>query len=98
MRKINPLKINQVRLQDSFWSQRVQLLRETILPYQWKALNDQIDGVKKSGSIHNFKIAAGEKEGSYHGFVFQDSDLYKWLEAVGLIRMNGLLIPQACTC
>lgn len=33
-------------------------------------------------AIKNFKIAAGEAEGEYHGFVFQDSDVAKWLEAV----------------
>ena len=60
--------------------------RETVtregLPYQWKALNDQIPGAEISGSMRNFRIAAGRETGGHTGFVFQDSDAYKWLEAV----------------
>ena len=36
-----------------------------------------------SHAIENFKIAAGLSEGEFVGMVFQDSDLAKWLEAVG---------------
>ena len=32
--------------------------------------------------LRNYRIAAGEIEGTYYGRVFQDSDLAKWLEAV----------------
>ena len=35
-----------------------------------------------SHCIENFKVAAGLSDGTFHGFVFQDSDLAKWLEAV----------------
>lgn len=52
-----------------------------MIPYQWKALNDEIPGAPKSHSIENFKIAAGLAEGEFHGMPFQDSDLAKWIEA-----------------
>ncbi|SFE23521.1 Beta-L-arabinofuranosidase, GH127 [Paenibacillus algorifonticola] len=32
--------------------------------------------------IRNFRIAAGLEESEFGGWIFQDSDLYKWLEAV----------------
>src|SRR5690606_20601606 len=48
---------------------------------QWKALNDQIPGAEPSHAVENFRIAAGEVQGAFHGMVFQDSDVAKWLEA-----------------
>lgn len=54
------------------------LVKNIIIPYQWKILND----AKQSHCIQNFKIAAGEIDGEFRGAVFQDSDLAKWLEAV----------------
>src|SRR5699024_5707282 len=58
-----------------------ELARTRILPYQWEALNDRVEGAEPSHCIHNFRIAAGLETGSFEGFVFQDSDLAKWLEA-----------------
>lgn len=37
---------------------------------------------KKSNAIANFSIAADQQEGGHYGYVFQDTDVYKWLEAV----------------
>lgn len=73
------MKIN---INDSFWNERIRTVQEVMLPFQWGVLNDQEEDAPKSGVIMNFKIAAGEAEGEFHGMVFQDSDLYKWLEAV----------------
>ncbi len=36
----------------------------------------------KAGNFDNLRIAAGSFQGIYRGYVFQDSDIYKWLEAV----------------
>lgn len=80
--RIDPPKVQDVQVQDVFWGQYQKLVRESVIPYQWKALNDQIPGAAKSGCINNFEVAAGRKEGSFYGFCFQDSDLAKWLEAV----------------
>ena len=54
-----------------------------LLEYQWRMLNDQVEGAEHSHCIDNFRIAAGEKRGDYYGWVFQDSDFGKWLEALG---------------
>ena len=81
-----PLK--NVRIEDLFWSKYAQLVRDVVIPYQWDALNDRIDGAEPSYAIRNFRIAAGKEEGDFGGFVFQDSDLAKWLEAVGYSLMN----------
>lgn len=77
-----PLSIKKVRIEDSFWSKYVRLIRERVIPYQWEALNDRIPDAAPSHCIKNFRIAAGLEEGEFQGMVFQDSDLAKWLEAV----------------
>ncbi len=75
-----PLK--DVKVRDEFWSKYEDLAKNVIIPYQWEALNDRVEGVEPSHAIENFKIAAGEAEGEFRGFVFQDSDVAKWIEAV----------------
>lgn len=88
------------KITDSFWRRYRELVRTEMIPYQWAVLNDQADIViekernddfipnEKSHAIENFKIAAGRTEGSHYGWVFQDSDVYKWLEAVAYSLMD----------
>ncbi|WAH39803.1 glycoside hydrolase family 127 protein [Alicyclobacillus fastidiosus] len=84
MDKLKAMGDANVTLQDSsFWSERVQLVRETVLPYQWRILNDTEPDAPPSFTIRNLRIAAKEIDGEFNGMVFQDSDLAKWLEAVG---------------
>lgn len=75
------LKLTQVTIQDSFWSYYRDLVKNVVIPWQEKILNDQIPNVEKSHAIENFRIAAKRSEGEFYGMVFQDSDLAKWLEA-----------------
>ena len=75
-----PLK--NVKVNDSFWSKYEDIAKNVMIPYQWEALNDRVPDTEPSHAIKNFKIAAGEMEGEFHGFVFQDSDVAKWIEAV----------------
>lgn len=75
-----PLK--NIKITDKLWNYYMKLTKDVVIPYQWEALNDRIEGAAPSGCINNFKIAAGEKEGEFVGMVFQDSDVGKWLEAV----------------
>jgi len=72
-----------VRIRDDFWDHYSELVRKTVIPYQWEALNDRVEGAEPSYAIRNFRIAAGLEQGEFGGMVFQDSDLAKWLEAVG---------------
>ena len=71
-----------VKIRDRFWNLYVKNVSSKMIPYQWRVLNDIEKGTEKSGCIRNFRIAAGEESGEFHGFVFQDTDLAKWLEAV----------------
>lgn len=77
-----------VTIRDSFLDGRVGLVKDVVIPYQWEILNDRIKDAEPSHAIDNFRIAAGLKKGSFYGQIFQDSDLYKWLEAVGNILLT----------
>ncbi len=74
-----PLKC--VRLTDGIPQRMQKLVKEKVLSYQWEALHDRVKDAAKSHCIENFRIAAGLSTGEHYGMVFQDSDLYKWLEA-----------------
>lgn len=108
----NPIPLRNIRITDDFWKKEMELVREEIIPYQWRALNDQVEGAEPSFCMRNFKVAGKQneqrrKEGEsyqeaeytfrgfqslpedmehledkFYGFVFQDSDFYKWVEAV----------------
>ena len=79
----NNIKFNDVNITDKFFGYYQDLIINEVIPYQWKVINDELEGVEKSSAIKNFQIAAKEKEGNFYGYVFQDTDVYKWLEAVG---------------
>ena len=78
MKEIN---IKDISLNDPFWSPRQKLITDITIPYMEKILRDEIEGAEKSHAIRNFRIAAGLEDGEFYGMVFQDSDVYKWLEA-----------------
>ncbi|ADH61394.1 protein of unknown function DUF1680 [Thermoanaerobacter mathranii subsp. mathranii str. A3] len=80
--QLQPIPLKQVKISGGFWSKYAKLIKEVTIPYQWEVLNDRVPGVPLSHAIKNFRIAAGEMEGEFAGMVFQDSDVYKWLEAV----------------
>ena len=79
------ISLNQICVTDRFWNKYVHLVKDVIIPYQWDILNDRLENVETSHCIENFRIAAGEKEGEFQGAVFQDTDVAKWLEAVGFV-------------
>ena len=76
------IPLSQIKIKDSFWRPYMDLVKKEVIPYQWKALNDRVPDAEPSRAVENFRIAAGESQGEFHGMVFQDSDVAKWLEAV----------------
>ena len=94
------MKTGKTVITDPFWLHYRSLVRHEMIPYQWKVLNDEIDvriererddaaiPNEKSHALENFRIAAGIHEGHHYGWVFQDSDVYKWLEAAAYSLME----------
>ena len=79
------ISLKDIHITDNFWRKYIKLVKDVIIPYQWDILNDKLEGVETSHCIENFRIAAGESQGEYYGAVFQDTDVAKWLEAVGFV-------------
>ena len=77
----NPVSLKDVKVHDSFFSEIMATAVEKLIPYQWKALNDEVPDAAPSYCIRNFKAAAGMLDAPHGGAVFQDSDLAKWIEA-----------------
>lgn len=81
------------RLTDNFFGKYEKLVVEHVIPYQEKALRDEIPDAEKSHAIDNFRLAAkvlreGKCDEEFYGIVFQDSDLAKWLEAAAYSLVN----------
>ncbi|MCD7725386.1 MAG: glycoside hydrolase family 127 protein [Clostridiales bacterium] len=77
--------VKKFEIGEGFFDRYEKLVRDVVLPYQEKALKDQIEGAEKSHCIENFRMAAeklktGRCDGEFYGMVFQDSDVAKWLE------------------
>lgn len=82
-------ELQNVKITDCEWKRYLNLVSDVIIPYQWDILNDRVEDAAPSHCLDNFRIAAGEMEGEYYGMVFQDTDVYKWLEAVAFSIENG---------
>jgi DUF1680 family protein len=67
--------LSAVRLQDTFWKPRRDINREVTLPAQLRQCEE-------TGRTDNFRRAAGKREGEFQGIFFNDSDVYKLLEAM----------------
>lgn len=70
-----------VQVQDSFWSPRLQRVATTTIP----VCIDQTE--VQTGRIRNFENAA-HGEGQHSGIYFDDSDVYKALEAIAYSLIN----------
>ena len=73
--KLRTLGFRDVSLNGGFWAKELAVNRKTSLRFGYQMLN-------KAGNFNNLRIAAGLTKGMYQGYVFQDSDIYKWLEAL----------------
>jgi DUF1680 family protein len=72
--RVRPVAVGAVTIDDAFWAPRLRTNRESTLPSQYRLL-------RETGRIDNLLRAAGTLEGEFQGRFFNDSDVYKWLEA-----------------
>lgn len=71
---LSPIPVNAVRFTDVFWQPRQAINRAKTIPGLLQLLSD-------TGRVANFQRAAGKVDGTYQGIFFNDSDVYKWIEA-----------------
>jgi DUF1680 family protein len=77
--RLRPFDARQVELHTGFWADRVRINRERTIPHGLAQL-------RSSGTLDNLLLAGGYRaaaDTSGATFPFLDSDVYKWLEAVG---------------
>lgn len=75
---------------DGFMGEYLQRAVDITIPSQYEML-------EQTGRIDNFRVCSG-KSGKHKGYIFNDSDVYKWLEAASYAmlfsknnRLKGLL-------
>lgn len=81
LKTVTPVDFSQVKIQDEFWSPRLDKHKSTTL----KVCIDQIEN--KTGRTRNFENAA-KGEGEHSGIFFDDSDVYKALEGMAYSLIN----------
>ena len=75
--RLRPLPLSAVQLLETGWWGRWQSRNRTSsLPYGIAAL-------ESAGNLDNFRRIVGESDAPYRGFPFNDTDVYKTLEAIG---------------
>jgi len=70
---VTPVPFTAVRIEDAFWSPRLETNRLTTVWYDFKKCEE-------TGRIDNFAKAGGLKPGKFTGSPFDDSDVYKVIE------------------
>ena len=79
--KLRPVSLTAVRLDDAFWTPRLKTNEEVTIPTQYPNLQDRLD---------NFRRVSGKKPDiAFQGIYFNDSDVYKWLEAASWVLARG---------
>jgi uncharacterized protein len=74
-----------------FWAERRRVNRDVTVPSTWHRLH-------QAGNVANLEAAAGLAGDEYvHTVTFFDSDVYKWLEAVGWTLADPLLGEETAT-
>ncbi|MEK6782367.1 MAG: beta-L-arabinofuranosidase domain-containing protein [Bacteroidota bacterium] len=80
--KIEPVSFADVNITDNFWKPRMDQVATTTLQaciYQTEI---------KTPRIRNFEIAGGTRKGKFEGIFYDDSDVYKALEAISYSLKN----------
>lgn len=71
---ISSLPLSSVRKVGGFWGRYIDALAQAGLKSQWEQ-------ILATGRLENFYRVARKESGTHEGMRFNDSDVYKWLEA-----------------
>lgn len=84
---LHGVPVSAVRIDTGFWSARRKVTVDVSLP-------TLLELFEANGIIDNFRRVSGRKNVPRRGPVYTDSDVYKWLEAVGFaIQSNDAPAP-----
>ncbi len=79
--RLRPVPADAVTIDDQFWAPRIRRNREITIPSQGKQLWE-------TGRFENFLRVSGESSAPFQGRFFNDSDVYKWIEAASWSLLN----------
>ncbi|WP_210490371.1 glycoside hydrolase family 127 protein [Rufibacter aurantiacus] len=82
IRNIAPVNFSKVTINDAFWKPRIDQVATVTIP----VCIEQTE--VKTPRIQNFEIMAGLKKGEFKGIFYDDSDVYKALEAIAYSIKN----------
>jgi DUF1680 family protein len=74
--KLENINFSKVTVEDAFWKPRMEKVAEITIP----VCMDQTE--IKTPRIRNFEITAGLRKGDFEGIFYDDSDVFKALEAI----------------
>jgi DUF1680 family protein len=77
---ITALPFTAVRIDDAFWSPRIETNRRVTVSYDFQKCEE-------TGRIANFARAAGQQLGAHEGIFFNDSDVFKVIEGAAYALM-----------
>src|SRR2546423_12160534 len=72
--KLHEVPFTAVRFTDSFWAPKQKINRSVSIPHA-------LDMLEREGDLTNFDLAAKGARTGHRAYVFQDSDVYKVVEA-----------------
>jgi DUF1680 family protein len=72
--RLRPISLGKISLDEGFWLDRYRINLEKTIPDQYRLL-------EQTGRLDNFRRVVGQVQKPFQGYVFNDSDVYKWLEA-----------------
>lgn len=79
--RLKDVPIRAVRMGDGFWAARRRVNVERSIPTLLQLL-------ETNGIVDNFRRLSGRKQVPRRGPLYTDSDLYKWMEAVGFVLQS----------
>jgi uncharacterized protein len=80
--KLHNVPVRAVTIEEGFWSKRRKINLESSIPSMRKELEDH-------GRMNNYRRLAGKSSEPQKGPYYSDSDVYKWMEAVGFALQSG---------
>lgn len=80
--KLSPVKFSEVQITDAFWKPRIDKVTSVTVPVCIQQTE------VKTGRIRNFERVAGTRDGKFEGIFYDDSDVYKALEAMAYALKN----------
>ncbi|HEV2122474.1 MAG TPA: beta-L-arabinofuranosidase domain-containing protein, partial [Chloroflexota bacterium] len=80
--QLRPLPLRAVRLEGGFWPARLRTIREV-------TLRQQYEQCEATARIDHFRRASGKIKIDFVGRYYDDSDVYKWLEAAAYALATG---------